>query len=100
MAMFDVGKTCVFSQVKAKLTLNGEPVKNTKVIRRWEWNELHEDSTTTDDKGYFEFPVIFEKSASRLLPIELVIAQGLYVIVDGEEKTKYEPLRGQEVSNV
>jgi len=87
MSIFDVGKTCVFSEVKAKLTRNGEPLKNTKVIRRWEWNELKEDVTTTDEQGYFEFPAVFEKSITRMLPVELVIAQGLYVEEsDGETK--------------
>lgn len=87
MSLFDIGKTCVFSEVKARLYKNGEPLRNVKVIRRWEWNQLESDSTTTDDKGYFEFPAVFEKSVSRLLPVELVIAQGLYVI-DGDEEQK------------
>jgi len=86
MSLFGAGKTCVFSNVKATLTMNGKPLPNAKVIRRWEWQELKEDSTTTDENGHFEFPVVFEKSVTRLLPIELVIGQGLYVIVDGKEQ--------------
>lgn len=86
MSLFDVGKTCVFSEVKVRLFKDGEPLKNVKVIRRWEWNELKEDSTVSDDSGYFEFPAVFEKSVSRLLPMELVIAQGLYVVENGEEQ--------------
>lgn len=86
MSIFDVGKTCVFSVVKARLTKGGEPLKNTRVIRRWEWNNLREDSATTDENGYFELPAVFEKSISRMLPVEIVIAQGLYVVAGGEEK--------------
>ena len=86
MSFFSPGKTCVFSQVRAKLTLNGEPVKNASIIRRWEWKDLREEKTQTDSEGYFEFPPIFESSIKRMLPIELVIAQGLYVIIDGEEQ--------------
>jgi len=86
MSIFDVGKTCVFSEVKARLIKDGEPLKNTRVVRRWEWNKPREDSTTTDETGYFEFPAIFERSVSRLLPVELVIGQGLYVIENVEEK--------------
>lgn len=85
MSLLDVGKTCVFSHVKARLTRNGKPLQKVKVIRRWEWNDLKEDSTTTDDDGNFEFPAVFERSVTRLLPVELVIAQGLYVNVDGKE---------------
>jgi len=87
MSIFDVGKTCVFSVVKARVTKSGEPLKNVRIIRRWEWSSLQEESTITDETGYFEFPAVFEKSASRLLPVELVIAQGLYV-VDGDEEKK------------
>jgi len=85
MGIFDAGKTCVFSEVKARVTMNGEPVKNTKVIRRWEWNESHEDSASTDENGYVEFPAVYESSVSRLLPIELVIGQQLSTEINGEE---------------
>jgi len=85
-AAMPLTKTCVFSAIKARITFNGEPVKQAKVIRKWEWKELREENTQTDDHGYFEFPAAFESSITRLLPVELVIAQGLYVVVDGEEK--------------
>lgn len=32
MSVFNPIRTCVFSEVRARLTLNGEPIKNTKVI--------------------------------------------------------------------
>lgn len=86
MSIFGVGKTCVFSAVKVHVTKNGLPLKNIQVIRRWEWNKLKEEKTTTDQNGVFEFPAIFESSVSRLLPMELVIAQGLYIVENGEEK--------------
>ena len=86
MGIFDAGKTCVFSAVKARLTMNGEPIKDAKVIRRWEWNELQEEITATDENGEFEFPAVFESSITRMLPVELVIAQGLYVVIEGKEK--------------
>ena len=85
MGFLDAGKTCVFSQVEAKVTKNGEPVKGAKVIRRWEWNKPNQDETTTDENGRFQLPAVFEKSVSRLLPVELVIGQGMAIVVDGEE---------------
>lgn len=78
-------RTCVFSPVKAQLLLDGEPVKGATVIRRWDWQTLREERTVTDDNGYFHFPVIYEYSILRLLPAEIVIGQGLYTVVDGEE---------------
>lgn len=84
--VFNPTRTCVFSAAKARLTMNGEPLKGVKVIRRWEWHTRREDSTLTDAHGDFAFPAVFESSLTRLMPIELVISQGLYVVVDGVEK--------------
>jgi hypothetical protein len=78
-------KTCVFSAVRARLVIEGEPVKGATVIRRWEWQTLREERTVTDDEGYFDFPAKFEYSILRLLPAEIVIGQGLYVVIDNEE---------------
>ncbi len=86
MSFLNPTKTCVFSAVKARLTMNGQPLKGVTVIRRWEWQKLQEEVTKTDENGEFSFPAAFESSATRLLPIELVVAQGLYVKVNGEEK--------------
>jgi hypothetical protein len=71
MEILDAGKACVFSRVKAKLTMSDEPLANAKVIRRWEWQELREESTTTNNEGKFEFPAIFERSITRFFPSEL-----------------------------
>src|SRR5690554_2157698 len=109
MSLFDIGKVCVFSEVTARVTVNGEPLKDTVIIRKWEWRELQQDTTNTDENGYFTFPAVFERSImNRALPIELVIAQGLYVEIDGEIKkiwsnSKREPeenaeLGGQPIS--
>lgn len=86
MGRLDAGKVCVFSQVKAKLTISGEPLANAKVIRRWEWQKLKEETTTTNDEGEFEFAAIFERSITRFFPSELIIGQALYVVVEGQEK--------------
>jgi hypothetical protein len=79
-------KTCVFSAVKARLTRNGEPLKDVTVIRRWTWHDAREDRTRTNARGEFSFPAVFESSVSRLLPVELAVAQSLYVKGSGEEE--------------
>lgn len=79
-------KTCVFSAVQARLTRNGEPLKGVKVIRRWKWHTLREESTQTDAQGRFAFAAVFESSVTRLLPMELVVAQGMFVVIDGAER--------------
>ena len=88
MSIYSPLKTCVFSAVKARLTKNGKPLIGATVIRRWEWRDLQEESTKTDTQGWFTYSAKFENSVTRLLPLELVIAQALYVVVDGVE-TKF-----------
>ena len=84
--MLGIGKTCVFSAVKARLLLNGKPVVNTKVRREWNWNKPGFDESVTDEQGYVTFPAVFESSVTKLLPIELVISQRMLVEIDGEFK--------------
>ncbi len=86
MSILGIGKVCVFSAVKLRLLHNGKPVSNTIVKRRWSWNKQKSDEGTTNNDGYVSFPAVFESSISRLLPIELVIGQGLLVEIGGEEK--------------
>jgi len=83
--MLGIGKTCVFSSVKARILLNGKPLTNYKVTLKWDWNKEKSDESTTDENGVVTFPAVFESSISRLLPIEVVIAQSLSVVVDGEQ---------------
>src|SRR5690606_21292952 len=86
MSIFNPTKTCVFSEVKARLTLSGEPLKGVKVTRQWEWHKRQSDEAITDAEGYVTFPVVYESSVTRLLPAEIVIGQQLSVILNGEEK--------------
>lgn len=84
--MLGLGKTCVFSSVKARLLLNGKPVAHAKVRREWNWNKPNSDESTTDEQGYVTFPAVFESSISRMLPVEIVISQQLSVQINGKDK--------------
>lgn len=77
-------RTCVFSEVTARLVLNGEPLKNIKVTRQWEWHKRRSDEAVTDAEGYVTFPAVYESSITRLLPAEIVIGQRLSVEVNNE----------------
>jgi hypothetical protein len=83
MSISDVGKVCTFSSVRAKVTYNGELVKNSKVTRWTKWKDASTEVTTTTDDGVFEFPAIFEKSISKYLPIEIVITQVITIEYGG-----------------
>lgn len=85
MFFFNIGKSCVFSGVKATITSNGSPVKSARVLREWEWNKLRSDEALTDENGNIEFSPIYEFSIARFLPIEFVVGQRLSIFIDDEQ---------------
>jgi len=85
MSLFDIGKVCVFSEVKAQLLLDGEPVSGATVTRIWNWDKRESDSTVTDINGNFSFPAVHRRSVKPLLPLEITITQQLSTTLDGED---------------
>jgi hypothetical protein len=55
MSFLNPLKVCVFSKVNAQLILEGQPVANAKVTRRWHWGKEKFDEAVTDEKGYVHF---------------------------------------------
>lgn len=86
MSMFGGLKSCVFSDVTLRLLWQGQPLKNAKVTRSWEWGKEKSDEAVTDENGVARFPAVYEPSISRLLPVEFVVGQQLAVLVNDEEK--------------
>lgn len=84
MSIFNPTKTCVFSEVRARLTMNGEPLQYAKVTRQWEWHKRKSDEAYTDENGVVSFPAVYESSLTRLLPVEIVIGQELSVSFQGQ----------------
>ena len=86
MSLLNIGKTCVFSEVRIQIMSEGKPVSNALVTRQWDWNKRGKDESKTDAEGYVSFPAVYESSVSKLLPTELVIGQQLAVTFNGKEK--------------
>lgn len=85
MSIFSGMKSCVFSNVTLRLLWQGEPLKNAKVTRHWNWQKDKYDQAVTDENGVVKFPVTYESSVSRLLPIEFVVSQHISVLVKNKE---------------
>ena len=85
MSLFDIGKTCVFSEVQLQVIRDGKPLTGVTVTRQWDWNKRRSDEGITNDQGMVSFPAVFESSVSRLLPTELVIGQQISVNINDEE---------------
>ncbi len=99
MSILDVGKVCVFSSVNGTITLNGEPVKGAKVIRRVEDRDgkSKNDETITDENGKFTMPARHERF---LNPIQEVYGwQYIDVIHNGETKEIWYFVKGNEGEN-
>ena len=84
MSLFDAGKICTFSPVKAKVTLNGSPATGATVTRTTKWKDPITESTNTDSNGEFTFTANYEKSVKKFLPVEIVISQQIIVEYQGE----------------
>ncbi len=81
-------KVCLFSPVKGKVILNGQPVAGAVIERTYDWawkNQKGGDSTTTDLNGEFSLPAIHATMIlGNLLPHEPVIEQDIYIKHQGK----------------
>ncbi|MGN0920181.1 MAG: DUF6795 domain-containing protein [Cellvibrio sp.] len=85
MGFFDAGKVCLFSGISGVITKDGKPVASARVVRTADRDGERKDETTTDENGYFELPPIFERTVTKLLPMEFVASQSIFVTDDGVE---------------
>lgn len=86
MSFFNTGNAYVFSPVKIRITLNKEPLKEAKVIRRWEWNgNKGEDYAFTDSDGIVEFSEVRQRAITQFFPAEFLAAQQIVLVVEGKE---------------
>lgn len=84
MSISDIGRVCTFSSIKAKVTLNGQPAIGAKVTRLTDWKKPLEDTTVTDQNGYFEFPALYERSiGQKVLPIQFAVSQVVTIDYQG-----------------
>lgn len=85
MTLGDVGRVCLFSAISGTITLDGKPVANARLIRTGDRDGPKVDETLTDEKGYFEFPSMYERTITKLLPQEFVAAQKIIVCHNNSE---------------
>ncbi|WP_460804417.1 DUF6795 domain-containing protein [Microbulbifer agarilyticus] len=87
MAILDIGKAYIFSEINLSITHKGKPAANAKITRIVEWQKEKVDVFTTDDHGQAALPALKERSLNQLLPVQFVAAQVVNVEFQGE---KYE----------
>lgn len=81
----DAGRQCLFSSIKGVITSNGEPAVGAKLIRTANRAKPRIDEAITNEKGYFEFPAVFERSITKYLPQEFVARQDIVVKYQGKD---------------
>ncbi|MFA0814000.1 DUF6795 domain-containing protein [Microbulbifer epialgicus] len=79
MAFLNPLKACTFSEMKIRLTLNGEPAVGAKVIRTIDWKDEQVDFYTSDEDGNIDLPAKFESSFTQVLPVEFISSQSINV---------------------
>lgn len=85
MAISDVGKVCLFSEISGVITLNGKPVSHAKLVRTVNKEKEITDETMTDESGHFAMPAVFDRTITKFLPMEFVVRQVIYVHYEGKE---------------
>jgi hypothetical protein len=81
-------KVCLFSPVKGKVVLKGQPIAGAVIERscKWNWKKTEQtDQTTTDANGEFSMPGIYSwMGVVQLVPHEPVIHQKIEIKHDGK----------------
>ena len=81
-------KVCLFSPVKGKVVLNGQPVVGAVIERSYDWawkNQKGRDETTTDQHGEFSLPAIYGTMIlGKVAPHEPSINQEILIKFDGK----------------
>jgi len=75
MGLGDFGKVCLFSKMSGVITLDGKPAAHARLVRTANRDGDVIDEATTNEKGYFEFPAMFERTITKYLPQEFVASQ-------------------------
>ena len=100
MTLGDVGRVCLFSAISGTITLDGKPVANARLVRTGDRDGPRVDETVTDEKGYFEFPPMYERTITKFLPQEFVASQKVMVHYQGGEYEMWSAVKRQPQENV
>lgn len=82
---------CVFSAFSGHLTLNGEPVKSSRVVRTGQLGHAEKavvDETITDEQGYFEFPDMYQSASEFGIIPMFTVAQTLKLYKDDGDQVE------------
>jgi hypothetical protein len=80
---------CVFSAVSGHVTLQGEPVKNARLVRTGKLGHAEKavvDETITDSHGYFEFPDMYQSASEFGILVAFTVTQTLFLHKDDGEQ--------------
>lgn len=100
MALGDVGRVCLFSPISGVITMNGQPVVNARLVRTGDRNGPKVDEVASDQKGYFEFPAMYERTITKFLPQEFVASQTIIVYYQGQQYEMWSAVKRKPEENV
>ncbi len=98
VGLSDIGKVCLFSAISGVITLNGQPVADAKLIRTAN-RAGKRDETTTDAKGQFSFPALYERTITKYLPQEFAVGQLIMVEYKGKSYELWSGVKGNPEEN-
>ena len=99
MSIFDFGKVCLFSKMSGVIKLYGAPTAGVKLVRTVDRAKPISDETITDKNGFFEFPAVFERTITKYLPQEFVVAQTIVAHHNNKEYKLWSGVKRSEEEN-
>jgi len=99
MAISELGKVCLFSEISGVITLDGKPVANAKLVRTANRDGDITDETTTDEHGKFTMPAVYERTITKFLPMEFVVSQEIEVSHCGKKYKMWDGIKRKREEN-
>jgi hypothetical protein len=86
MSLFKGEKVCIASGFEGRVTMEGKPAAGARIVRKFNWKDEkgETEETVADEDGRFGFPSHWDV-LRRLLPLQFVVNQNIFVHYNGQE---------------
>jgi hypothetical protein len=86
MSLIKGEKVCVASGFEGRLTFDGNPAAGARIVRKFNWKDEkgETEETIADKDGRFSFPSHWDV-LRRVLPVQFVVHQNIFVYYSGQE---------------
>ena len=110
MSLLKGKKVCVASGFEGRITFEGKPAPDARIVRKFSWKDEkgEMEETITDKDGWFSLPSHWDV-LRRVLPVQFIVYQSIFVHFKGKEyhvwetgkmeEGEYSEFRGEKPEN-